>query len=128
MSFVEGDIIRRMKRALNYIDKALQSGGDFSQTRFGITAELIAEGNILSLFYGKEPSVEELSEILSEGTDKLINAADRGLFNRRDIQEIFFHLYKLAYLLMLPESESPDSHEGVKLVLDSMDTLRRSID
>ncbi len=127
ISFVEDNHEERVDNAIAYIGACTQICGEAAKTLFGITHELINEGKALSLFDNKEPSIQEISAILDECFEKLLISVDEGFFTIEDIQEIYGHLYQLAYEVMLPESESPEDNEGVALVFKAMNQFRRTL-
>jgi hypothetical protein len=124
---VEGDLGKRMTRATEYIDTVIKTGNDASRTLLGITSEIINDNQILEVFEGRQPDLDEIQETLHQGLVQLIGAVDAGLFARADIIELTEHLRQLAYQVMLPESDSPESHPKVGMALAALAKMREAV-
>lgn len=126
-TFVDGRFKERIAQAVDYIHKVIRTGNEASKILFGITAEIIQEGNINALFGGKPPDMDELGEIVAQCLDGLLGAIEAGVFVRKDIEELMGHLRQLAYTVILPESSEPDENERVKFALSVVEKMGAAI-
>lgn len=126
-SFVQGRFEERIGRAVDYLHEVIRTGNQASKTLFGITADLIQEGDIYELFGGEMPDMDELGAVMAQCLEGLLGAIEAGAFTRPEIVELMEHISQLAHVVMLPESDRPHEHGQVKIAISVLAKMRAAI-
>jgi hypothetical protein len=71
-TFVQGRFKERIERAVDYLHEVIRTGNQASKTLFGITADLIQEGDIYGLFGGETPDLDELGAVMAQCLEGLL--------------------------------------------------------